>query len=334
MKTLAFVLLTISAMIVTSCNQTEKPGNKANTATATWAIVVHGGAGYMNPENFPADKEKEYKLHLEKALLAGGKILENGGASLDAVETAIRILEDDSMFNAGRGAVFNANGVNELDASIMDGNTLKAGAVANVTTIKNPISAARKVMEESPHVMLIKEGAERFAQEKGLELVDPSYFFTQNSWNALQEARENEQSKKTGTVGCVALDKQGNIAAGTSTGGMTNKKSGRVGDTPIIGAGTYANNAACGISATGHGEYFIRNVVAYDIAARMMYLNQTLEDAADDIINNKLKKMGGNGGVIALDKNGNIAMPFNTSGMFRGFLKAGEKPNVYIFKEK
>jgi beta-aspartyl-peptidase (threonine type) len=213
----------------------------------------------------------------------------------------------------------------------MDGKTLNAGAVANVTTIKNPISAARRVMEESPHVMLIKEGAEKFAQEQGLEIVDPSWFFTQRNWDALQRAKENELKEKTGTVGCVALDKSGNIAAGTSTGGMTNKKFGRVGDAPIIGAGTYADNSTCGVSATGHGEFFIRNVVAYDISARMKYLNETLETAADDIINNKLKAIGANGGVIAMDKNGNIAMPFNTSAMFRGYLKAGETPRTFIF---
>jgi len=242
------------------------------------------------------------------------------------------------LFNAGKGAVFNADGINELDASIMDGKNLNAGAVAGVTTIKNPINAARLVMEKSGHVMLIKEGAEKFARENGIEMVDPSWFFSQNRWDALQEAKKREQqklednTKKGGTVGCVALDKQGNLAAGTSTGGMTNKKYGRVGDSPIIGAGTYANNESCAVSATGHGEFFIRNVVAYDISARMLYHNEKVEQAATDIINNKLKLQGGNGGVIALDKNGNIAMPFNTTGMFRGFYKSGGKPEIAIFR--
>ncbi len=330
MKHLFFFLIVIAVLISISCSDSKKSKSNDAMQPPEWAIVVHGGAGYMRPENYTEADEMEYKEQLEAALLAGAEILQHGGSSLDAVEAVIRLLEDSPLFNAGRGAVFNAEGVNELDASIMDGRTLNAGAVANVTTIKNPISAARKVMEDSPHVMLIKEGAETFAQENGLEIVDPSWFFTQKSMEALQRAKESE---KSGTVGCVALDKEGNIAAGTSTGGMTNKKWGRVGDSPVIGAGTYADNNTCGISATGHGEFFIRNVVAYDIAARMKYLNESLESAANDIINNKLKSIGANGGVIAMDKNGNIAMPFNTSGMFRGYLKAGEKPKILIYRE-
>jgi L-asparaginase / beta-aspartyl-peptidase len=329
MKHMTFLLIALAGFIMLACNQavdsTEDVAERPE-----WAIVVHGGAGYMRPENYTDEDELKYKERLEAALLAGAEILKNGGSSLDAVETAIRLLEDSPLFNAGKGAVFNADGVNELDASIMDGKTMNAGAVANVTTIKNPISAARKVMDESPHVMLIKEGAETFAQEIGLEIVDPTYFFTQKSWDALQR---NKESEKSGTVGCVALDNEGNLAAGTSTGGMTNKKWGRVGDSPVIGAGTYADNSTCGVSATGHGEFFIRNVVAYDIAARMNYLNEPIATAADDIINNKLKALGANGGVIAMDKNGNIAMPFNTSGMFRGYLRAGEDVKVFIYKE-
>lgn len=333
MKNTFLFLLMITASILLSCTNAEKSSNEKSVERPEWVIVVHGGAGFMNPENLTEEKQSAYNERIAAALLAGGEILENGGSSLDAVEAAIRLLEDCPLFNAGRGAVFNADGVNELDASIMDGKTLNAGAVANVTTIKNPISAARKVMDESPHVMLIKEGAEKFAREQGLEIVDPSWFFTQESWDALQKAKESELKEKTGTVGCVALDKAGNIAAGTSTGGMTNKKFGRVGDAPIIGAGTYADNNTCGVSATGHGEFFIRNVVAYDISARIKYLDEPLETAANDIINNKLKAMGANGGVIAMDKNGNIAMPFNTSGMFRGYLKAGETPRTFIFPE-
>jgi len=222
----------------------------------------------------------------------------------------------------------------------MDGKTMKAGAVASVKTIKNPISAARKVMENSPHVLLVKEGAEEFAKGQGLEIVDPSYFFTQERWDALQKAKQREieqkpdETKKGGTVGAVALDKSGNLTAGTSTGGMTNKKYGRVGDSPIIGAGTYANNGTCGISATGHGEYFITNVVAYDISARMQYLGESLDSAANYVVNSKLKSQNASGGLVAMDKNGNISMPFNSDGMFRGLLKADEKPQVYIFKEE
>jgi L-asparaginase / beta-aspartyl-peptidase len=329
MKYMNFLLIALAGFIMLACNQAVDSTDDVSERPE-WAIVVHGGAGYMRPENYTDEDELKYKERLEAALLAGAGILKNGGSSLDAVEAAIRLLEDSPLFNAGKGAVFNADGVNELDASIMDGKTGNAGAVANVTTIKNPISAARKVMDESPHVMLIKEGAETFAQEIGLEIVDRSYFFTQKSWNALQR---NKESEKSGTVGCVALDNEGNLAAGTSTGGMTNKKWGRVGDSPVIGAGTFADNNTCGVSATGHGEFFIRNVVAYDIAARMNYLNEPLASAADDIINNKLEALGANGGVIAMDKNGNIAMPFNTSGMFRGYMRAGEDVKVFIYKE-
>jgi L-asparaginase / beta-aspartyl-peptidase len=328
MKKLLLIVLALTLFV--SCNQPAENTNAASAEPPEWAIVVHGGAGFMRPENYTAEDEKKYLDALEEALLAAGKILANGGTATDAVEAAINLLEDSPHFNAGKGAVFNTDGVNELDASFMDGKTLDAGAVANVTTIKNPISAARKVMEQSPHVMLIKDGAETFAREQGLEMVDPSYFFTQRSWDALQRAHDAE---KSGTVGAVALDKEGNIAAGTSTGGMTNKKWGRVGDSPIIGAGTYADNNWAGVSATGHGEFFIRNVVAYDIVARMKYLNEPLETAADDIINNKLKSLGANGGVIAMDKYGNIAMPFNTSGMFRGYLTAGGEASVFIYQE-
>lgn len=329
MKKLLLIVLAFTLFV--SCNQPAENTNAASAEPPDWAIVVHGGAGFMRPENYTAEDEKKYLDALEGALFAAGRILDNDGTALDAVEAAVRLLEDSPHFNAGKGAVFNADGVNELDASIMDGKTLNAGAVANVTTIKNPISAARKVMEESPHVMLIKDGAETFAREQGLEMVDPSYFFTQRSWDALQRAQEAE---KSGTVGAVALDKEGNIAAATSTGGMTNKKWGRVGDSPIIGAGTYADNNWGGVSATGHGEFFIRNVVAYDIIARMKYLNEPLQTAADDIINNKLKALGANGGVIAMDKYGNIAMPFNTSGMFRGYLRARGEVRTYIYQDE
>lgn len=334
MKIRVLLLAAIATLWLVSCNQQPKENKSESPVRPEWVIVVHGGAGYINPETFTAENEELHKERLTAALKAGSEILEGGGSAPDAVEAAIRIMEDSPFFNAGRGAVFNADGVNELDASFMDGKTGKAGAVANVTVIKNPISAARKVMEETKHVMLIKQGAEKFAAGQGLEIVDPSYFFTQESWDEhINELAKQDQARR-GTVGCVALDKEGNLAAGTSTGGMTNKKFGRVGDSPIIGAGTFADNNTCAVSATGHGEFFIRNVVAYDISARMKYLNEPLAEIADDIINNKLKSMGAGGGVIALDKNGNIAMPFNTSSMHRGFIKAGEEPQVFIFKDK
>ena len=340
MKKIFSIFIVLSNLLMISCfQQNQKPVEKA-AAKAEWAIVIHGGAGKINPDDFTAEKEKACREKLTEALETGGNILKNGGTSLDAVEAAIRILEDSPLFNAAKGAVFNADGKNELDAAIMDGKTKKAGAVASVKTIKNPISAARKVMENSPHVLLVKEGAEEFAKGQGLEIVDPSYFFTQERWDALQKAKQREleqkpdETKKGGTVGAVALDKSGNLAAGTSTGGMTNKKYGRVGDSPIIGAGTYANNETCGISATGHGEYFITNVVAYDISARMQYLGESLDSAANYVVNSKLKSQNASGGLVAMDKNGNISMPFNSDGMFRGFLKADGKPQVYIFKEE
>jgi len=333
-----YLIIIFSAIILfTACSgrKEEKMSNKS-----AWAIVVHGGAGNINPGDFTIEQEKAYEDKLREAIQNGAKILEDGGTALEAVEAAIIILEDSPLFNAGKGAVFNANGQNELDASIMDGKTLNAGAVANVKRIKNPISAALKVMENSPHLMLVGEGAEKFAAEQNLEMVNQEYFFTQSRWDSWQRAQQHEEqnltdkTKKHGTVGCVALDVNRNIAAGTSTGGMTNKKYGRVGDSPIIGAGTYADNNSCGVSATGHGEYFIRNVVAYDIAARMKYKGESIEVASDDIINNKLKAIDAGGGVIALDNQGNIAMPFNTNGMFRAYLIRGGQPEVFIYTEK
>jgi beta-aspartyl-peptidase (threonine type) len=301
-----------------------------------YVLVIHGGAGNIRPENLSSDAAAKYENKLKEVLGVGDSLLSAGGTSLDAVEACIRMMEDCPLFNAGKGAVFNAEGKNELDASIMDGKTELAGAVAGVTTIKNPISAARAVMEKSQHVMLAGKGAEDFAEEQNLEIVTPDYFFTQERWNDYLRAKRRADSlemidKKHGTVGCVALDKYGNLAAGTSTGGMTMKKYGRIGDSPVIGAGTYADNNTCAVSATGHGEYFIRNVVAYDISALMKYKGLSLQEAAGEVIMNKLKSQGGTGGVIAVDKNGNIAMPFNTPGMFRGYVKAGGETKVALF---
>ena len=292
-----------------------------------FSIAIHGGAGTITRKNMTPGKENAYRSKLKETLNVGYSILNKGGTSLDAVEATIRIMENSELFNAGKGAVFTNAETNELDASIMDGRNLKAGAVARVKTVKNPISAARKVMEETWHVMLSGDGADKFAKEQGLDIVDPNYFYTQRRWDSLKKI----QVEKHGTVGCVALDKHGNLAAGTSTGGLTNKRWGRVGDSPIIGAGTYANNQTCAVSGTGQGEYFIRGNVAYDVSAIMEYKGKSVGEAAQNVIR-KLSDKGGNGGIITMDSKGNISMPFNTAGMYRGFRKAGQAPEIFIYK--
>ena len=292
-----------------------------------FSIAIHGGAGTITRKNMTPEKENAYRSKLKETLNVGYSILNKGGTSLDAVEATIRIMENSELFNAGKGAVFTNAGTNELDASIMDGRNLKAGAVARVKTVKNPISAARKVMEETWHVMLSGDGADKFAKEQGLDIVDPNYFYTQRRWDSLKKI----QVEKHGTVGCVALDKHGNLAAGTSTGGLTNKRWGRVGDSPIIGAGTYANNQTCAVSGTGQGEYFIRGNVAYDVSAIMEYKGKSVGEAAQNVIR-KLSDKGGNGGIITMDSKGNISMPFNTAGMYRGFRKAGQAAEIFIYK--
>ncbi|MFH0760144.1 MAG: isoaspartyl peptidase/L-asparaginase [Bacteroidota bacterium] len=296
-----------------------------------YAIAIHGGAGVILKENLSDEMEKAYLTMLDSALTAGENILKTGGASLDAVEKVIRIMEDCPLFNAGKGAVYTHEGYNELDASIMDGSNLMAGAVAAVRNVKNPISLAMKIMTNSKHVMLSGEGATEFAREQGLEIIDSSYFYTDRRWNDLKKAIEKEKQNKYGTVGCVALDKNGNLAAGTSTGGMTNKRWNRIGDTPVIGAGTYASNKSCAVSGTGHGEYFIRYTVAREIAALMEYQNMTVQQAAEEVIMNRLKNAGGEGGVIALDKNGNIALVFNSPGMYRGLADSRGNRQIAIF---
>lgn len=328
---------------LSSCNNT-KVNKETNTERPDYAIVIHGGAGTILKENMSSEKEKAYIDAMNKALDIGEAVLKNGGSSLDAVEKSIRYMEDSPLFNAGKGAVFTNDGKNEMDASFMYGKDQNAGAVGGVSNVKHPISAARAVLEKSEHVMMAGAGAEQFAKLQGLEIVDPSYFHTERRWNSLQRIlkSENEKTelsedddlnKKHGTVGCVALDKDGNIAAGTSTGGMTNKKYNRIGDSPIIGAGTYADNATCGVSSTGHGEYFIRYTVARDIAAMMEYGGKSLKESSEYIINQKLVEKGGTGGVVALDSHGNIAMPFNTPGMYRGYRKPGVSV-VKIYKEE
>jgi beta-aspartyl-peptidase (threonine type) len=323
------IFLILSLLI--SCKNEKKSSVPVPEKKQEWAIVIHGGAGVITREKMTPEMDKDYRASLTIALNAGKKILSDGGSALDAVENVIRIMEDNPLFNAGKGAVFNHDGKNELDASIMDGSNLAAGAVAGVTDIKNPISAARRVMTNSPHVMLSGAGASQFAKEQGLEIVTPDYFFTQRRLNDLKEALKNE---KNGTVGCCALDKSGNLAAGTSTGGMTNKRYNRIGDTPIIGAGNYANNNTCAVSGTGHGEFFIRWTVAHDISALMEYKGLSLKDASELVVNVKLVKAGGSGGVICVDKSGNISMPFNSEGMFRGFATADGKEGVFIYKDE
>jgi L-asparaginase / beta-aspartyl-peptidase len=310
-----------------------------------FGLAIHGGAGTIDRANMTPEKERKYRAGLERALAAGYDILKRGGSSLDATEAAVRVLEDDPHFNAGKGSVFTSAGTNEMDAAIMDGKTLAAGAVAALKYVKNPISLARLVMEKSGHVMMDGEGAEAFAKENGIELVDAKYFFTQERWDALQKMKAAEKHRtgragkafvitdqdRHGTVGAVALDRNGNLAAATSTGGTTNKRPGRVGDSPIIGAGTYANDATCAVSATGDGEYFIRATVGHDVSALMEYRGMALNEAAQAVLD-KVAKLGGTGGLIAIDRQGNIALPFNTSGMYRGYVDSNGKFVVEIYK--
>ena len=296
-----------------------------------WAIVIHGGAGAITRARMTPEADAEYRRVMQAVIDSGAAVLSAGGSALDAVERAIRMMEDSPLFNAGKGAVFTHEGRNELDAAVMDGSSLAAGAVAGVTDIRNPITAARAVMEQSPHVMLTGKGASEFAAEKGLEIVDPSYFREESRFRELQRALEKE---KHGTVGCVALDMNGDLAAGTSTGGMTNKRYNRIGDVPVIGAGTYANNATCAVSATGHGEFFIRYTVAHDISALMDYKGLSLDEAARVVVHDKLVKAGGTGGIVSVDRKGNVSMPFNTEGMYRGYRTSGGKTGIFIFSDE
>ncbi|HRQ66918.1 MAG TPA: isoaspartyl peptidase/L-asparaginase [Xanthomonadaceae bacterium] len=287
------------------------------------AIAVHGGAGSLQPGTYAEADEAAMRADIARALDAGHGILESGGSALDAVVAAVQVLEDSPHFNAGRGAVFNAEGVIELDASIMDGASRAAGAVAGVKGIRNPILAARAVMERSPHVMLAGEGAEAFAREVGLAFAEPGWFHTERRWQALEAAREREEGQTPdesprGTVGAVALDRQGRLAAATSTGGMTNKRWGRIGDAPIIGAGTWADDR-CAVSATGWGEFYIRTAAAHEICARQRYAGESIADAAADVVMRQVPALGGDGGVIAIDAQGRVAAPFNTAGMSRGY---------------
>ena len=320
--------------------------DQPNMERRKFGLVVHGGAGTIERSEMTPQREREYRAGLERALTAGYEILKRSGSSLDATEAAVRVLEDDPHFNAGKGAVFTSVGTNEMDAAIMDGKTLNAGAVASLKHIQNPVSLARLVMEKSGHVMLDGEGAEAFAKVNGIQLLpDQKYFFTQERWEALQKIKATEKSgggagekkylitdqDRHGTVGAVALDQNGNLAAATSTGGTTNKRAGRVGDSPVIGAGTYANNTTCAVSATGDGEYFIRATVAHDVSALMEYCGMSLQEAAQSVLD-KVAKLGGSGGLIAIDRQGDLALPFNTSGMYRGYVDPNGKFVVEIYK--
>ncbi|WP_395343041.1 isoaspartyl peptidase/L-asparaginase family protein [Ningiella sp. W23] len=348
-------LIALLAFISTSQSDAHE-----HASSGSVAIAIHGGAGTITRAQLSDEQEEAYRKAIDKALELGYEKLKNGDDGLDAIEAAIIYLEDSPLFNAGVGAVYTFDGTHELDASIMRGDTLEAGAVSSLTNVKNPIKAARLVMEKSVHVMLSGEGAQRFSQQNGLTRVDNGIFNTPRRYESLKRAKqrikESEESAnanegletpvtsdlyatntqddyKFGTVGVVVLDANGNISAGTSTGGMTAKRYGRVGDSPIIGAGTYADNASCAVSATGHGEYFIRYNVAADICARMKYQGLSLKEAADTVINQVLKNAGGDGGVIAIDAKGNIAMPFNTEGMYRGSIDTQGNKTVLIYKE-
>ena len=358
MKKFQILTLFIGFFVHLSCNSPQNPEvNSQNSAEnptpsePTFGIVIHGGAGTILKENMSDSLELAYRAVLEEAIRTGHEILANGGDAMEAVTKTINIMEDSPLFNAGKGAVFTHEETNELDASVMNGADLNAGAVAGVTRIKNPIDLAVEVMNNSDHVMLAGEGAEVFAQTRGIELVDPSYFYTENRYRSLQRVKDRMKTEldhdakvsfadpfikdsKFGTVGCAALDKNGNLAAGTSTGGMTNKRWNRIGDAPIIGAGTYANNATCAVSSTGWGEYFIRAMVAHDISALMEYKGLSLQDAAQLVIQQKVPELGGDGGIVAIDKDGNVSMEFNTAGMYRAHMNADGELTVGIYKEE
>lgn len=325
------------------CTAPHQPQDRFDDSGRPVTIAIHAGAGTILREELTQEKEQAIRGKLEEAVRAGHAVLAAGGTSLDAVTRAITLLEDSPYFNAGKGAVFNAEGRNEMDASIMDGETLNAGAVAAVHNIRNPILLARKVMTDSKHVMLIGAGAEEFATQEGVAFEPDDYFFTEYRWRQLQQARASESGATSylsetpdrwfSTVGAVALDGEGNLAAATSTGGMTNKRWGRVGDSPIIGAGTYADNRSCAVSATGHGEYFIRATVARDICARVQYTGASLAEAADAVIRHELVEMGGDGGVIAADTRGNLALVFNTPGMYRASINSEGRLYVAIYAD-
>ena len=337
------------------CNACKSDVAKSTTLSSAskeipFALVIHGGAGTIKKENMTDEQEKAYRDKLQKALDIGYAILEKGGTAIEAVQKTVNVMEDSPLFNAGKGAVFNSLGKQEMDASIMDGKTLNAGAVAGVSLIKNPINAALLVKDSTHHVMLSGKGAEEFAKQYHLQFEDASYFYTEKRYQSLIKVKEKageriliktkskEQTEqidehKLGTVGCVAIDKNHNIAAGTSTGGMTNKKYGRIGDSPIIGAGTYANNLTCGVSATGTGEFFIRTLAAHEVSSLIQYKNLSLKEALKHVVHIEIDSLGGDGGLIGIDKNGNIAWDFNTAGMYRAYKKSTGENVIEIYKK-
>jgi beta-aspartyl-peptidase (threonine type) len=342
--TILFLLFLFSCKTETKKEETPK--------AIPFALVLHGGAGNITSKNFPTERQKEYQLVLKKALNKGYQVLENGGKSIDAVQQTIAVLENSPLFNAGKGSVFDSEGKNRMDASIMDGKTLNSGAVAGVTNIKNPILLARAVMDKTKHVLLSGKGAEIFAEQNNIPFENDAYFYTKRQADYLKKVQkrerekslesisqnnskvntQNETFKKYGTVGCVALDKNGNLSAGTSTGGLTNKKYDRIGDSPLIGAGTYANNKTCGVSCTGVGEYFIRTLAAHEISSLMRYRKYSAKQAIAEVIHNQINNLGGEGGIIVLDNKGNIAWDFNTKGMFRAYKKSTGEYEIKFFK--
>lgn len=342
----SYLILFLSLFFVgcqENSQQKEDSSDKTDTQQQKFAIALHGGAGEMNPNDFPDSIQQKYKAKLKEAVKAGQNVLKNDGSAVEAVQATIIILENSPLFNAGKGAVLNQYGKPELDASIMDGKTKNAGAVASVKHIKNPINLATAILENSNHVLLSGKGAEEFALTQKTDTVPQDYFITKKRLKQLQNIQKKDglsanydsdlKDEKLGTVGCVALDKQGNLAAGTSTGGLINKSFGRVGDSPIIGAGTYANNKTVAVSSTGEGEYYIRDVVAYDISALIEYADFSVVEATQKVIHEKQPEIGGSGGVIAMDNYGNISFEFNTSGMFRAQMNAKDEVKVGIFED-
>lgn len=341
--------LFLTAFILFACEPSTRKVEITKKDTNSFAIVIHGGAGGIKREYFTKEQQEAYNQKLKEALDAGYGVLENGGISLDAIQAAINVMEDSELFNAGKGAVYNSDGNQEMDAAIMDGKTLNAGAVAGVNHIKNPILAARIVMDSSSHVLLSGKGAEIMAAKYGVEMVDSTYFYTDKRLNQLKKIQGKEKTQsdhtafllkneliddhKYGTVGAVAMDKNGNIAAGTSTGGMTNKKYGRIGDVPIIGGGTYANNLTCGISATGTGEYFIRTVAAKEVSSLIQYNQKTPKEALQEVLFNQIGPLGGEGGMILIDKNGDVFWDFNSTGMFRAYKKSNGDSKIEMFEK-
>jgi beta-aspartyl-peptidase (threonine type) len=341
----AFKRIGVIGAICVSILSFSQGHSRAAETDMKFRLVIHGGAGAIKKEKMTPEKEAAYRSALEAALRAGYDVLEKGGAALDAIIASIKVMEDSPLFNAAKGAVFNHDGKNELDASLMDGRTLAAGAVAEVTTLKNPIVGAHLVMTKSKHVMLAGKGADDFAAAEGAETVPPEYYRTEERWEELQKAKEKEEKEqkegnqhsslqveeKFGTVGAVALDQHGNLAAATSTGGLTNKRFGRIGDSPIIGAGTYADNESCAVSATGQGEMFIRTVAAHEVAALVKYKKVSVEQAAQTVLD-KVRAIGGSGGLIVLDHEGHFTTPFNTDGMYRGTIGPDGKPETAIYR--